>query len=414
MHRHAIRALALLLLAVALVAPAPTAQRARAATPDTVVFWNEVAANAIVPTSGTSALVRLAIVHTAIYDAVNAIAGGYEPYLASPAANGTDSQDAAAAQAAYDILVWMLPAQQATFDAALATSLGGVTAGAAKDGGIAVGHAAATQTKGASQGRPLGGTRRFTVPGLGGWVPGATGNDPNAWIMDITPFVIRNTSQFASDGPNPITSREYAEDFAEVKAYGVATNSARTPDQTHQALFWADNAFGMWSRIFRQLATNNALTTAQNARLFAMLYTTAADSQITVWTDKERYGLWRPQTAIRAAASDGNPLTEADESWTSLIPAPPYPDHPSGHNAVSGSIVQTLQRFFGTDKMSFSATHSVSGATRSFTRFSQAIKEILDARVYSGIHFRVADTQGYVIGRQVAHWVGKHAFRPVD
>ena len=142
-----------------------------------------------------------------------------------------------------------------------------------------------------------------------------------------------------------------------------------------------------------------------------MLYLTAADALISVWDDKAHWSFWRPITAIREADTDGNPRTEPDDDWLPLIATPPYPEHPSGHTGLSGSIVKTLQQFFGTDKIAWSDTNNA-GLTRSFTRFSQAIDEIVDARVWSGIHFRTADEQGERIGRQVARYREQHYFQP--
>jgi hypothetical protein len=139
---------------------------------------------------------------------------------------------------------------------------------------------------------------------------------------------------------------------------------------TTKALFWSDNAFAMWTRIFRQLSASQGLSLVENARLYAMLYLTASDAQIACFQGKERWGFWRPQTAIQNADADGNPATVADKDWRPLLANPPYPDHPSGHNCVSSSIVETLRDFFGTNRMSFTATHSTLGITRSFTRFS--------------------------------------------
>jgi hypothetical protein len=232
-------------------------------------------------------------------------------------------------------------------------------------------------------------------------------------VKDVKPFLILSATQFRSDGPLAMSSPAYAAEFDEVKEVGRATGSTRTLDQTDQAKFWADNAFAMWSRIFRQLSVNNELSVAENARMFAMLYLTAADAQITVWSDKAHYNFWRPITAIQEAEHDRNPATLDEDGWLPLIPNPPYPEHPSGHNAVSGSFVKTLQSFFGTDRMAFSAFSNFSLTTRSYTRFSQAIREIVNARIYSGIHFRTPDLQGFRIGRQVARWRQNHYFHRV-
>jgi hypothetical protein len=179
------------------------------------------------------------------------------------------------------------------------------------------------------------------------------------------------------------------------------------------ARFWAEHAPAMWSRVFRQLSADHSLGTAENSRFFAMMYLTAADAAISCWDDKAHWGFWRPITAVREAETDGNTRTEADADWLPLIATPPYPEHPSGHGCVSSSIVESLRDFFGTDRAMFSATSATSGTTRSFTRFSQAIEEIIEARVYSGIHFRSADEQGARIGKQVARWRERHYFDPV-
>jgi hypothetical protein len=229
--------------------------------------------------------------------------------------------------------------------------------------------------------------------------------------MDVKPFVLPSASQFRSRGPLALTSRRYAREFEEVKSLGAATSTARTADQTLAARYWAENPPATWSRIFRTLSTQQGLSLVDNARFFAVLYLTAADSLISVWNDKAHWSFWRPITAIREADTDGNPRTEPDAGWLPLIANPPYPEHPSGHTGLSGSIVKTLQQFFGTDKVAWSDTNNA-GLTRSFTRFSQAIDEIVDARVWSGIHFRSADEQGERIGKQVARYREEHYFQP--
>jgi hypothetical protein len=229
-------------------------------------------------------------------------------------------------------------------------------------------------------------------------------------VADVRPFLIENPSQFRSNGPNPLESKRYAREFDEVKSLGSADSSARTPEQTDMARFWAEHPPAMWSRIFRQLAVGEGLRVADSSRFYAMLYLTAADAAIACWDDKARWLHWRPISAIREAETDGNPATSADPAWVPLIATPPYPEHPAGHPCVSGSIVATLQDFFRSDRRDFGATSAVSGTARSFSRFSQAIDEIIDARVYSGIHFRTADDQGARIGREVAGWRDRHFF----
>ena len=395
-----------------LVAPA-------VARADAVTQWNLNASNALFVTAGQPPQVsvpHLAMVHGAVFDAVNAIDGGHEGYLlTSRLAQPFDSKEAAAATAAYRVLLHLVPAQQTVLDAQYAASLAAIPDGSAKTRGIAVGAAAAAAMIVARTDDGRFGAYRFPVgSGPGAWKPvlPAFANDPNAWLKDVRPFLIQSSSQFRSEGPYRLTSLAYAMDFAEVKAVGSATSTVRTADQTHAARYWAENPPATWSRVFRTLSAQQALSLVDNARLYAMFYLTAADALITVWDDKAHHLFWRPITAIREADTDGNLLTRADRGWLPLIPTPPYPEHSSGHTALSGSIVATLQDFFGTDRIGWSDTN-VAGLTRSFTRFSRAIDEVVDARVWSGIHFRNADEQGEMIGEQVAEWREGHYFGSV-
>jgi hypothetical protein len=424
MNLHHVRGATAFLAALLFAVPTPAIANA-ITEPDAVVKWNEHATTSLIVSAGQTppvAVLHLAMVHGAVYDAVNAIDGRYQPYLGSPSAMSWYSKDAAAVTAAYRVLVsptLRVPESRRVELAGLYTSsLAAIPPGAAKDGGIAVGDAAATAMIAARADDRRFGDFRFTVPtepAPGQWVPTSDPpvNDPNAWIARVKTFLIEDPSRFASDGPDALTSTEYATEFAEVKAIGAMTGSTRTIDQSNAATFWAQHPTATWSNTFRSLAVDRGLSITENARLFAMLYLTGADALISCWDDKARWSFWRPVTAIRRAATDGNPATEADPSWSSFIATPPYPDHPSGHGCISGSIVYTLQDFFGTDKMSLRVVRP-DNATRSFARFSHAIKEIIDARVWSGIHFRKADVDGANIGKHVAHWRQKHYFQSMD
>jgi hypothetical protein len=223
-----------------------------------------------------------------------------------------------------------------------------------------------------------------------------------------------------SDGPNPLTSEAYAEDFNEVKRLGSLTSTVRTDDQTEAAVFWQANGAALFNGLFRQLADSQDLGIAEAARMFAMADLAGADGAIACWNDKYYWRFWRPLSAIRLADTDGNPATIADPNWTPLfnsvppLTTPPFPDHPAGHTCISGAVVETLKNFLGTDKVSFTMSSSLSGTTREFARFSVAMREIIDARVWAGIHFRTADTQGHVIGRKVAHILGTNYFQPTS
>ena len=383
---------------------------------DTVTQWNQNAANALYVTAAQPpnvSVLHMAMVQGAVYDAVNAIDGGREGYLlTSRVATPTDSKDAAAATAAYKVLVSIVPVQQPALQALYNASLAGIPDGTAKTRGIAVGDAAAAAMIAARTADGRFGTPGFltgTTPGAWRPVLPAFGNDPNAWTKDVKPFLLERASQFRSSGPYDLDSRKYARDFAEVKAMGSASSTTRTADQTQAALYWAENPPRTWNRIFNSLSTASGVSLVDNARLFAELYLTAADALIAVWDEKAHYSFWRPITAIREAHTDGNDATSRDENWLPLVANPPYPEHPSGHLGLSGSICKTLQQFFGTDKLEWSDTN-VAGRTRSYSRVSDAVEEIVDLRVWSGLHFRKADEDAERIGRRIAKYRATHYF----
>ena len=422
MSGHPVRKICVLVMATmstAFIVPSPV-PASTDQVPDQVLVWNQHAYDELILIAGQAppvSAIHLAIVHGAIYDAVNAIDGGFEPYLASPPAQPWYSEDAAAAAAGHEVLVWLLPGRMTQLDAYLEASLASIPDGQSEEGGKAVGVAAGQAMISARTDDGRFGDTSFTEGfSAGEWRAFAAGLAGNnfKWVGDVHPFLVPNAAMFATDGPLPLTSDAYAAEFDQVKSLGRATSSTRTPDQTAMARFWADHATAMWNRIFRQLSMSEGLSVADNARFFAMLYLTGADAAIACFQDKERWRFWRPQTAIMNADRDGNPATDADTSWTPLLGNPPYPDHPSGHNCLSSSIVETLKDFFGTNRMSFSATHATLGITRTFDRFSQAIAEIRLARVYGGIHFMTADAQGAALGKKVAKYREEHYFRPVS
>jgi hypothetical protein len=428
-RRVAIVLLAAMVAAIGVPTP-PRAEAVEPTPPDAVVEWNNNAQIAIIGTAGqgpTVAYLHFAMVQGAVYDAVNAIVGGYEPYLGSPAtADPGDSAPAAVAQAAHDVLVALFPLQGATLDAKLETSLAAIP-DAGKAGGIEVGAAAAATMIAARTGDGRFPSTPFTV--IQGTQPGEwrstaftpTGQpvvEPAPWVANVTPFFVPDVDALRSDGPNPLVSEAYAEDVNEVQELGSLTSTVRTPDETEAAIFWQANQAALFNALFRQLAQTQDLDISEAARMFAMADLAAADATIACWKDKYYYRFWRPITAIRLADTDGNPATVADPSWTPLfsgappLTTPAFPEHPSGHTAISGAVVETLKNFFGTDKVSFTMFSGLSGTTREFDRFSVAMREIIDARVWAGIHFRTADTQGHAMGRKVAHILEMNYFRP--
>ena len=297
-----------------------------------------------------------------------------------------------------------------------------------KAAGIAIGEATAAAMLQArmNDGR-FGPPPTLYPPAPGIWrpTPPNFANDPAPWVGNVRPFIVPNVEMLRTNGPNALTSAEYAEDFNEIKEIGSLTSITRTPDQTDAAIFWQDQAMALWNRIFRTLAASQNLDIVHSARFFAMENLAAADALIGCWNDKYYWQFWRPIAAIRAADTDGNPATQADPTWLPLfdpsIPVcnppllftPPFPDHPSGHASATAAFTHTLKNFFGTDRIGFSAFSNKSCTTRSYDRFSDALEEVIDARVWAGIHFRTADEQGAKLGKKVAHYLKKHYFQPV-
>jgi len=407
------RGVGVLVAVAALLSLAPAAP----ARGDDVIDWHKIAFRSLtaplpdgrVPSPPVTTI-HLAMVHGAAYDAVNAIDRRYQPYLVAPRAKWWYSKEAAAATAAYRVLLGIVPEQEPALAAEYIASLADIPPGTARDRGIAVGRKAAKAMLTARTNDGRWGQPGFTVgDDPGEWRPTLPmfANDPNAWVQEVRPFMIRAAYDFRSDGPNPLWSREYAREFAEVKELGSLTSETRTEDQTLMARFWAEGP-AIWSRIVQDLSVRFELEIADNARLFAMLYLTGADTLIAIWDDKAAWSFWRPITAIQEAGRDGNRATEPDRDWLPLINNPPYPDHPSGLTGVISAMAETSRDFFGTDTLSYKATSSM--IERSFTSFSQATQEVVDARVYSGIHFRIADEHGAKIGSQVADWREKYFF----
>jgi hypothetical protein len=414
-----------------------------AARADAVTDWNLIASNAIVapPPAGAGqpppvSALSFAMVQGAVYDAVNAIDRGHRPYLVQPPSNPTDSKEAATMAAAFRVLVGfddlpgLFPSQRPTlqpiYDAYIA-SLPDNPPGS-RTAGIVIGEATARAmlTERQNDGR-FGPPPTLYPPAPGIWrpTPPNFASDPAPWVGNVRPFLVASVAMLRTDGPNALTSAEYAEDFNEIKEVGSLNSTTRTADQTDAAIFWQDHAIALWNRIFRTVAASQGLDIVENARLFAMENLAAADSQIGGWNDKYYWQSWRPITAIREADTDGNPATEADPTWTPLFdPAtpvcnppllftPPFPEHPSGHACATSAFVHTLKNFFGTDRIAFSAFSNKSCTTRNFDRFSDALEEVIDARVWAGIHFRTADMQGAMLGKKVAHYLTRHYFQPV-
>jgi len=389
---------------------------------DEVLDWNAHAARAIVAVGGQvppRALIRLAMVHLAIYDAVNAIEGApFEGYASVPSVDRPASEEAAAATAAHDVLVALFPAQATDLDAKYATSLAALHDDDAKANGIVVGHQAASAIliKRAGDGRDA--TMNYTPgSGPGVWVP-----TPPAFLAALAPetpfvqpFALNSASQFRPGPPFSLSSEDWARDYNEIKALGPAIGSIRTPEQTDIARFWSDNPPLQWNRAWRALSVAKGLGLADNARYFAMLATASADALIACWDAKYFYNFWRPVTAIRAGDTDGNPETAPDPAWIGLVTTPNHPEYPAAHGCFSAASTETLNYLFGSDEVGLSMDSNVAGLVnpiRTYNRLSDALQEVLDARIYGGMHYRNSTRIGAKLGKQVSRFTTTHFFRP--
>ncbi|MBB5076982.1 vanadium-dependent haloperoxidase [Nonomuraea endophytica] len=385
--------------------------------PNAIIVWDKNAETAIWEIARQQPQVQarsFAMVHGAVYDAVNAIAGRpYQPYLRAPRADGSESTEAAVATAAFHVLRSLFPAQRERLQTQYDESLATIPDSTAKQRGITVGGQAAATMIAARENDGAFGDQTWPV----GTKPGQWRPTPpvptteGAWVAYLKPFMLARASMFRTAGPPSLTSHRYARDFNEVKTVGSATSTVRTLDQTQAAIWWHDRHLAEWE-IKRQLATTQRLNPLQTARMFAMVDLAEADATTACYNEKAAWNFWRPITAIRLADTDGNPRTKADPGWTPLLVTPPHPDYTSGHTCFTGASMSALAHFFGRDDISFSGYSNDSGTTRHFRSFSQALEEVINARIWGGIHTRTADIEGAKIGKQVTAYMVKHYFKP--
>lgn len=403
-------------------APLRVARLAQRPSVDIVVQWNRLALRAIKAerTPPPVAARNLAIVHVAIYDAVNAVHRTHQPFMVNLSAQGETSAEAAAAVAAHCTLMNLYPRYSPTFNAELDKSLEWIPDGPGKTAGVNLGHTVAEKviasragdftTKSAYRARP--------DPGL--WQP--TLPDYRAPLLpqwaSVRPFALRDVKEFRPAGPPALTSEEFAQSFREVKAIGAIHSRVRTKDQTEIAYFWADGEGtvtppGHWNQIAQTVASERGNTLAENARLFAMLNVALADVAIVCWDCKYHFDFWRPVTAIRNAHRLNNPALEADPDWLPLLTTPPFPAYTSGHSSFSAAGAAVLAEFFGTDEIPFTTTsQDLPGVTRSFARFSDAAREAGMSRIYGGIHWSFDNRDGLAGGKKIGEYVSRSFFQP--
>lgn len=429
--------LAAVVVLVGMLSANPTP--ARALPFNAVTEWNLIAVNTLVglpgPAGGAppSAQIHVGMVQGAVYDAVNATESHhYRPYLLNRRFSARASQEAAVATAAYSVLssiISNVPATipfptRATLLASLLTqynaSLAAIPDSPFKRQGIAAGNAAADAMIAARQndGR-FGPSQWVSNTDIGHWQPLPGTADPTPWVGLVQPFLMPSSSWFRTAGPLALDSPAYAAEFNEVKEIGSATSATRTTDQTYIARWWQSTPNGLWNAVARDLVARNGFDLLDSARLFAMQNLSAADASINCWNDKYFFDFWRPVNAIRSTLDDGNSATEPDPAWSPLFNAP-YPDHPSGHLCLDGAHVGVLTMFFGDViaggyQITTASTLIQPGdaPTRSFGSFSQALDELIEARIWAGLHFRTADVQGRSLGTNVADFAAANYFQPV-
>lgn len=407
----------------------------RAEGPAEVVNWSNIARRAIVPAGPSGvfgaenfgnkfpgeAAVYMGIVHAAIYDAAVAVSGGYQPYAESVAAPDDSSLHAAVATAAHHVLIGLQPAlgltaaQQAIVEGEYSQSLAAIADTSAKANGIAVGEqvAAAVLALRQNDGRDRN-PQLFDLspplPAPGVWTPGGA---PAIGLRmpGLRPLVLSSGSQFRPDGPNAMSSSEYASDFQQVASLGRADSSARTAEQTLSALFWTDHDLRQWNDGMLRLSAEHGLDAVQTARMLAMAHAAGGDAMIACFDSKYTFWFWRPIQAIRQAETDGNDATTAESTWTPLRPTPNFPEYPSAHACHTTAVVEALNAFFGTDRIRLTLDSRITGTTREYARLHDAVRDVDWARVLAGFHFRNSNQQGTNLGRRVARYVVTNKFQ---
>jgi len=397
-----------------------------AAYGDAVTDWNTYLEQAVyatgegAPTQPRSA----AIVHTAIFDAVNGIARKYEPFFVKQWAHPGSRQEAAAAQAAYEVLIKLYPSQKAVLDSHLVESLANIPGHEANSQSIARGREwGAYVAQQILNWRSADGLTTPLPPYFGGTAPGiwrspptptaADGTLPAAFpqIAILTPFVLINQTQFRPGPPPALSSAQYAADVNEVKAIGRFDSAIRTSNQTQLALLW-QAATGVTENAIARSVLPAQSQLVDNARLFALINIAAADALIVSFDSKYAYNLWRPYHAVRLADTDGNPDTVADPAWNSLFPAPRFQEYLSNHAVLTAAFMRMLERLLGDDHTFTLSSPLYPSFSWTFDRFSDASAQVKEARIWGGIHFRTACELGGQIGVQVADYILSHALQP--
>jgi len=393
---------------------------------DAVLDWNAIAVNtAIANGQNPFAQARYAaIVQLAVFEAVNAINGDYQPYLGTITAPPGASAEAAAIEAAYDVLITYFPASAATLNAALSNSLASIPDGQAKTDGIGVGDAAAGAMI-ALRANDGSSPPQFKVPGPP--VPGEWQATPSCPIVGVvavgvafqwqfvTPFGISSASDFLLDPPPALTSNKYSKAYNEVMTVGSIDSTDRPPDRANVALFYAASSPTLvFNQAAQQVARQKGRSLSDNARALALINMAMSDSLVASFLNKYHYNFWRPETAIHAGDTDGNLKTEPDPNYAPFVTTPCFPSYPSNHGSAGNGAAEVLRRLYGEAGHSITLTNpAVPTIVLQYTSFKQITDDISDARVYGGIHFRTDQIAGADLGRAVGTAVYKNNLRSI-
>jgi hypothetical protein len=353
-------------------------------------------------------------VGAAVSNAVLTIEGGYRTYLPQePAAAPGASVEAAVITAAYQVLSALVPASEGNLNADRDRWLAQVTDPAARAAGVEVGGdaAAAVLTAREDDGRGAPVTL-VTTPGPGVWDPPPTGMLA-PWLGFVRPMAVPSPTWVHLSGPDPLTSRRYAKDFAEVKSMGARTGSARSAEQTENALFYNFNSVAQYNTGLSDRLARHGAGAREAARTLALLNLATADAVITCWRAKYDVHNWRPQQAIQRADTDGNRRTAPDSTWEPLVPNPPYPDYTSGHACISGAFSETVANLYGRNAIDVTLASAVTGTTKHYDRAPALNRDTKNARIWLGLHFRKAMDDGNRIGRASADYTIDHHLQPV-
>lgn len=400
-------------LALVLMAAAALSLWTVVAFADVITDWNLITVNATKAGGlNTNLASRVeAIEAIAVYDAVNAIKHSGSSYHFNTPAQGPASAEAAAAQAAHDVLASFFPNQKASLDTSLASSLSRVPDGAEKSNGIVTGSNAAADilalrsNDGSVPDAPYPATG---VTGVGQYRPTPTASAPaiNSQWGSVKPFALKEGSQFRLPAPPSVGSHAYEEALAQTKEIGLATSTSRTAEQTHIAQFYKQDAELTVNEAARILADAHAASIEDNALVFALVDIAVADSRIAVWDTKFTYKFWRPVTALNANP-DGT-VTNSYSAWTPLIVTPPHPEYPSGHSATVAAGLEILKKFYGDRNSLTLHTSTNDEAPRTVTSLSQLAEENGLSRIYGGIHFSFSNVPAQDFGRKVAEYTLQH------